>query len=133
MTKVIFNVVLILMFFVSSQSVFAQQTIITVPSSELVPTGDLFVKESNRFGTFSNGTNVSITPSATLGLGWNTQLTTGISTSLDKNKFHKAYDRCDGQSLFESSCASRHFCLRAFVPKNFKNKNNFDCRCLYER
>lgn len=77
---------LILLFFCNVQNVLAQQTIITVPSSELVPTGDLFLKDSNRFGTFSNGTNVSVTPSVTLGTGWGTQLSTGVSTSLDRNK-----------------------------------------------
>lgn len=86
MKKLALIFILILFFSFSEQSVFAQQTIITVPSSELVPTGDLFVKDSNRFGTFSNGTNVSITPSVTLGTGWGTQFTTGVSTSLDKNK-----------------------------------------------
>lgn len=61
---------------------YAQQTIITVPSSEMLPAGNLILKESNGFDPFSNG-YVTLSPNATIGIGRGMDITTGISTTLD--------------------------------------------------
>jgi len=60
---------------------YAQQTIINVPSSEVLPAGDLILKDSNRYGPI-NG-HSSLTPSVTIGTGFGTELSTGVATSFD--------------------------------------------------
>lgn len=61
---------------------FAQQTIINAPSSEVLPAGDILLKDSNGFRPFSEG-YTSITPSATMGIGRGMELSTGISTKIN--------------------------------------------------
>lgn len=63
----------------------AQQTIINIPSSEILPAGDILFKDSNRFDTFSPGRYTSLTPSVTLGTGFGTELSTAVGTSIDEN------------------------------------------------
>lgn len=73
----------IFLFFVllySIQSVEAQQTIINVPSSELLPAGSIILKDSNRYSPFLDG-HATITPSATFGIGKGMELSTGVGTS----------------------------------------------------
>ncbi len=75
--------ILILIFACFSLSVHAQQTIINAPSSELLPAGDLIIKDSNRY-TPLNG-YATFTPTTTMGLGRGMELSTGIATSLNKD------------------------------------------------
>lgn len=77
--------ILFVILIVCSPDAYAQQTIINIPSSEILPAGDLLFKDSNRFGSFSSGRNVSLTPSVTFGTGFGTELSTAIGTSIDKN------------------------------------------------
>ncbi|MDD3435648.1 MAG: hypothetical protein PHC64_00695 [Candidatus Gastranaerophilales bacterium] len=63
----------------------AQQTIINVPSSEVLPAGDIILKDSNRMRPFAPGQYASITPSVTLGTGFGTEITAGVGTSIDDN------------------------------------------------
>jgi len=65
------------------QSAEAQQTIINVPSSEVLPAGDLILKESNRFRPFSDGGYTTITPSATFGVGHGMEIFGAVGTALD--------------------------------------------------
>ncbi len=67
------------------QNVQAQQTIINVPSSKILPAGDIIIKDSNRAGLFSDKFT-SITPCATMGIGFGTEISTAIRTSIDANK-----------------------------------------------
>lgn len=62
--------------------VHAQQTIINVPSSEVLPAGEMVLKESNRFSPFQEG-YATLTPSATFGIGKGFELSTGVGTTLD--------------------------------------------------
>jgi hypothetical protein len=66
-----------------NQNVFAQQVIITVPSSEVLPVGNLIFKESNRFSPFAPDSFIAITPSLTIGTGHGTELSGGVATSID--------------------------------------------------
>lgn len=65
----------------AAPSIRAQQTIINVPSSEVLPAGDLILKDSNKYGP-TNG-NSSIIPSMTLGIGRGMELTTGVGTTFN--------------------------------------------------
>lgn len=72
-----------LIFFNLNNNVFAQQTIINVPSSEVLPSGSLILKESNRFRPFAPGEYVGITPSFTLGVGHGIEVSSGVATSIN--------------------------------------------------
>lgn len=72
---------------VPCEKAFSQQTIINAPSSEVLPAGDMLLKGSSRFDTFSTGGNSSLVPSVTLGTGFGTELSTGVGTSIDGNKY----------------------------------------------
>ena len=61
-------------------SSYAQQTIINVPSSEVLPAGDIIFKESNRFRPFTNGGYTTLTPSATFGVGKGFEFSTAVGT-----------------------------------------------------
>lgn len=60
-------------FFLSLNPVFAQQTVITIPSSDVLPFGHMILKESNRFSPFGDGF-VSLTPNMILGTGKDTEV-----------------------------------------------------------
>ena len=67
-----------------AQECLAQQTIISVPSSEILPLGGVIFKESNRFNPMSDGF-ATIAPSFTFGTGYGTEISTGVATTLDGN------------------------------------------------
>lgn len=69
-----------IMFF-SLTPVFAQQTIITMPSSDVLPGGEVILKQSNRFSTFGNGF-VSLTPQIIMGTGKDTEISIGAGTNI---------------------------------------------------
>ena len=77
-------IILVIIFF-NKSTVFAKQTIINVPSSEVLPAGQIMLKDSNRFRPFESEGFTSITPSFTLGIGKGMELSSGIGTTLDKN------------------------------------------------
>lgn len=63
--------------------VHGQQTIINVPSSEVLPAGNMIIKESNRFSPLPDKEFVNITPSVIFGVGKGTEVSAGASTALD--------------------------------------------------
>lgn len=63
--------------------VFAQQTIISVPSSEMLPAGEMVLKDSNRYHPIKDG-YASFTPSATVGVGHGIELFSGVGTSISE-------------------------------------------------
>lgn len=67
------------------QTVSAQQSIINVPSSEVLPARKVIIKDSNRFRPYNPGEYAALTPSVTIGTGLGTELSGGISTSLDNS------------------------------------------------
>lgn len=72
----------ILLLFAVQNGCFAQQTIITVPSSDVLPTGEVILKESNRFTPWHDSF-VSLTPSLIIGSGKGTETSIGVGTTLD--------------------------------------------------
>lgn len=76
---------LLLVPFASESKVSAQQTIINIPSSEMLPGSDIIIKDSNRFSPFKENGYVSITPSMTMGLGHGLEFSSGFGTTLDEN------------------------------------------------
>ena len=62
-------------------SALAQQTIITVPSSDVLPGGEMILKQSNRFSTFGDNF-VSLTPSFIMGTGKDTEISFGAGTTI---------------------------------------------------
>ena len=73
---------LLVTFIISTFSpVFAQQTIITVPSSDVLPLGEVILKQSNKFSPFSNG-YTSLTPQFIIGTGKDTEMSVGAGTNI---------------------------------------------------
>lgn len=59
----------------------ATQTIITVPSSDVLPGGEIILKESNRFTPWHEAF-VSLTPSVIMGTGRDTEMSFAVGTSI---------------------------------------------------
>lgn len=69
----------------SHQIVCAEQTIINIPSSEVLPAQNFILKESNRFNShFDNGTT-TLTPSVIFGVGRGFEFATGVGTTINDN------------------------------------------------
>lgn len=64
------------------QSVFAQQTIISIPSSDVLPVGDIILKESNKINPFGDSSSYQLTPTVIFGSGFNTETSIGLSSSI---------------------------------------------------
>lgn len=79
------NLILFLILAFNQTHVHSQQTIINVPSSEVLPAGDIVLKESNKGSPFSPGEFASFTPSATLGVGHGAEVSAGVGTSIWAN------------------------------------------------
>ena len=79
-TKIIIIPVFCIVFLCTK--VYAQQTIITVPSSDILPGGEVILKQSNRFSTFGSGF-VSLTPQVIMGTGKDTEVSLGAGTNIN--------------------------------------------------
>lgn len=64
----------------------AEQTIINIPSSEILPAGDMIIKQSNRFDAIGNDKFMSLTPNVIMGIGHGIELSTGVGASVQENK-----------------------------------------------
>lgn len=71
-----------------SQSAFAQQNIINVPSSDVLPAGNIILKQSNKFSPFDNS-YVSLTPSVIMGVGKGFEASVGVGTTISENNSTK--------------------------------------------
>lgn len=92
MTKLDFNLknfytfaILFFTFWLISLRAEAQQTIINVPSSEMLPTGDIILKDANRFSPFRDNGYTLLTPSVTMGVGHGIEVSSGVGTMLNEN------------------------------------------------
>lgn len=86
--KITFNLFYFVFFLVlifQSHVAFAEQTIISIPSSEVLPFGNLMLKESNRLSPFLDDFSGTMTPSATFGLGRGFELSTGVATTINES------------------------------------------------
>ena len=77
-------VLLITFIILTISPVSAQQTIITVPSSDVLPLGEVILKQSNKFSPFSNG-YTSLTPQFIIGTGKDTEMSVGAGTNITDN------------------------------------------------
>lgn len=73
---------------IASQSAFAQQNIINVPSSDVLPGGNIILKQSNKFSPFDNS-YVSLTPSVIMGVGKGMEASVGVGTTISENNSTK--------------------------------------------
>lgn len=64
---------------------YAEQTIINIPSSEVIPLGNIILKESSKFSPYNDDFVANITPSVTFGTGFGTEFSAGVGTTLDKS------------------------------------------------
>ena len=78
---IIYLTLTICIILLSVPSVYAQQTIITMPSSDVLPRGEVILKQSNRFSPFDNGF-VSLTPQIIMGTGKDTEISIGAGTNI---------------------------------------------------
>lgn len=62
----------------------AQQTILSVPSSDVLPGGEVILKQSNKFSPFGDKF-VSLTPQMTVGTGKGTEMSIGVGTTIADN------------------------------------------------
>lgn len=60
----------------------AQQTIITMPSSDVLPGGEVILKQSNRYSPFGDAF-ASLTPQIIMGTGKDTEASIGVGTNID--------------------------------------------------
>lgn len=81
---IFFTLMTVFIVFIAGLKVEAQQTIINVPSSEMLPAGDIILKDSNRFSPFSENGYASLTPSMTMGLGHGVEFSSGIGTMFNE-------------------------------------------------
>lgn len=80
MNKLVFLVLIAI--YLTGLCAFSQQNIITVPSSDVLPGGEIILKESNRFTPWHDSF-ISLTPSIIVGTGKDTETSFGVGTSLD--------------------------------------------------
>lgn len=73
----------ILAVFLSPLCAAAQQTIINVPSSDVLPYGEIILKQSNKFRPFGEGKYVSLTPQLIMGTGKDTEISVEAGTNIE--------------------------------------------------
>ena len=79
----ILTILVLLGIFYTGTSVYAQQTIITMPSSDVIPGGEVILKQSNRFSPFGPDGFVSLTPQVIVGTGKDTEISVGAGTTIE--------------------------------------------------
>ena len=76
---------IILIAFFNISPVLSQQTIINLPSSEVLPQGNIILKESTRFRPSGSDGYTSITPTIITGIGHGLELSVGVGSTIDKD------------------------------------------------
>lgn|SRR5574344_2260953 len=69
---------------ITQNFVVAQQNIISVPSSDVLPAGNIILKQSNKISPFDNG-YASLTPRIIVGTGKDTEMSLGVGTKIRKH------------------------------------------------
>ncbi len=77
--KYIFTIIIYISFISGAN---AQQTIITMPSSDVLPGGEVILKQSNRYSPFGDA-YASLTPQIIMGTGMGTEASLGVGTNID--------------------------------------------------
>ena len=63
----------------------SQQTIINLPSSEVLPKGNLILKGSTKFRPFEPDGYTAITPTVIMGIGHGMDISLGVGSTIDKD------------------------------------------------
>ena len=79
----IIKLFIIILMLLSPSAAFAQQTIINVPSSDVLPYGEIILKQSNKFRPFNEGKYVSLTPQLIIGTGKDTEISVEAGTNIE--------------------------------------------------
>ena len=82
MKTVLITFLITILTVIGSLPTFAQQTIVTVPSSDALPTGEIILKQSNKFTPWHESF-VSLTPSVIVGTGKGTESFFAVGTTMD--------------------------------------------------
>lgn len=82
MKKILITILILTLTICCNSSAFAQQTIVTVPSSDALPTGEIILKQSNKFTPWHESF-VSLTPSVIVGTGKGTETFFAVGTTMD--------------------------------------------------
>ena len=111
---------LIFILFSICPQVFAQQTIISVPSSDVLPAGEVILKQSNKFSPFGNGF-VSLTPQAIIGTGKGTEISVGAGTTIEDQTNVKL--NLTAKKVFKLGKATRFTVGGTLTPSLTEGKN----------
>lgn len=68
----------------------AQRNIINVPTSDILPKGEIILRQSNRFRPFEPDPFVTLTPSAAIGVGKDIEVLVGVATKIEDETEVKA-------------------------------------------
>lgn len=74
--------IFIFLFTLSCSPAFSQQTVINMPSSDVLPGGEVILKQSNKFSPFGNKF-VSLTPQLIMGTGKGTEMSVEAGTNIE--------------------------------------------------
>lgn len=69
---------------------FAEQTIINIPSSEVVPLGQMILKQSTKISPTTDDLSTVLAPVFTFGTGKGLEFSTGVGTTIQDNTFVRA-------------------------------------------
>ena len=100
--------------------VFAQQTIVTMPSSDVLPGGEVILKQSNRYSPFGEA-YASLTPQVIMGTGWGTEASFGVGTTIDDRTSVKL--NITAKKVFKIKKAARFTVGGTLSPSLTEGKN----------
>lgn len=104
----------------SAHTCLAQQNIINVPSSDVLPGGNIILKQSNKFSPFDNS-YVSLTPSVIMGVGKGIETSIGIGTNISENNSTKM--NIGVKKVFKYKKATRFTIGSTLSPNLTEGKN----------
>lgn len=66
---------------------FAEQTIINIPSSEVIPLGQMILKQSTKISPMTDDLSTVLAPIFTFGAGKGLEFSIGVGTTIQDNTF----------------------------------------------
>lgn len=78
-----YKAILTILLTLAAAPAFSQQTIISVPSSDVLPYGEVILKQSNKFRPFGESKYVSLTPQLIMGTGKGTEISLEAGTNIE--------------------------------------------------
>lgn len=115
-TNLFFYILLFIVLFFPVVPVNAEQTIITMPSSEVLPLGDMLLKGSTSVGSFPSESYTSLTPSIIFGGGHGTEFSLATGTKLNTARNTMVQGRFGVKKVWFLSSATRLTTGAAVLP-----------------